>query len=114
MPKFTASRTAARPGLYRWVGEQLDRRYATPDARVRFAEDELNICLPDVEDPPEQVRRYREGLSVAVPAWMLDGHNAHAAGFWGVVPKDRALRAQVYVVDPDDRVRGSGELDTSR
>lgn len=106
MPKFTASRAAARPGLYQWVGEHLERQFATPDPRVVLA---VESGLPVAEHPrpvPEQLARFREGLPVTVPAWWLDGHGARAAGFGGVVPKDRHVRAWVYVVGPDDTVAG--------
>ncbi|WP_040833670.1 hypothetical protein [Nocardia brevicatena] len=94
----------ARSGLYRWVGEQLERRYAAPDPRSAFA---AESGLPIVEHPrpvPMELQRYRDGLPVRVPAWWLDGHDARAAGFVGVVPKDRAVRLVAYVVGPDDVV----------
>lgn len=106
VPRFVTA-GVARSGLYRWVGEQLERRYAAPDPRSVLA---AESGLPVVEYPrpmPEQLQRYRDELSVRVPAWWMDGHDAHAAGFIGVVPRDRAVRSVAYVIGPDDRVTGA-------
>lgn len=54
-----------------------------------------------------ELQRYRPRMPVRVPVWWLDGHDARAAGFVGVVPKDRAVRAVAYVVGPDDVVTGA-------
>ncbi|WP_181719743.1 hypothetical protein [Nocardia gipuzkoensis] len=104
MPRFTASRTAARPGLYRWVGEQLEAAYAVPDPRVVFRADEGLLVAEGPRPVPEQLARFRECLPVTVPAWWLDGHSAYGAGFAGVVTADRKRRASVYVVTPSDTV----------
>ncbi|WP_040793081.1 hypothetical protein [Nocardia paucivorans] len=103
MPRFTA----ARPGLYRWVGEQLERRYAAPDPRGVLAA-ESGLPIAELPRPvPVELRRYRDGLPVRVPAWWLDGHDARTAGFIGVVPRDRAVRSMAYLIGPDDKVTGA-------
>lgn len=108
MPKFVRAAWAPS-GLYRWVGEQLERRYAAPDPRLVLAA-ESGLPIAELPRPvPEQLRRYRDGLPVRVPAWWLDGHDARAAGFIGVVPRDRAVRSVVYVVGPDDVVTGADD-----
>ncbi|MBF6350151.1 MULTISPECIES: hypothetical protein [Nocardia] len=48
---------------------------------------------------------------MTVPAWWLDGHSAHGAGFVGVVTADRKRRTPVYTVTPKRyRDRGDGPL----
>lgn len=98
MPRF-ASRGSVASGLYRWIGSELEERAARPhpydaiDGRIRLV------------PIPEALRQFRSGRPVRVPAWWLDGFSARAAGFVGVVPADRSLRAGAYVVGPDDVVR---------
>ncbi|WP_054814888.1 hypothetical protein [Nocardia arizonensis] len=99
MPNFVSD-AVATAGLYRWVGEQLERLHARPDPRAAQGTVEPAI--------PRQLARFRERLPVTVPAWLLDGHSARSAGFFGVVPDDRHFRASAYVVGPDDTVMEDG------
>lgn len=98
MPRF-GSRGSAASGLYQWLGSQLEERAARPHPYVAIAGGTRPVPIP------EALRRFRSGRPVRVPAWWLDGHSARAAGFVGVVPADRSLRAGAYVVGPDDVVR---------
>ncbi|WP_280314460.1 hypothetical protein [Nocardia wallacei] len=104
MPSWSVDALSEHAGLYAWVGARLEEQAARPhpydaiDGRTR--------AVP----VPEALRQFRAGLPVEVPAWWLDGFGARAAGFVGVVPSDRQIRACSYVVGPDDSVtegRGS-------
>lgn len=104
MPNFT-SRTSATAGLYDWLGAELEASFAAPHPYEAFG-------VVVRRAVPEQLDRFRRGLSVLVPAWKLDGHSAQAAGFVDVVPQDREMRAAEYEVGPDDRTTPTGRSAT--
>ncbi|WP_159842399.1 hypothetical protein [Nocardia sp. CY41] len=112
MPKFV--RAAMAPsGLYRWIGQQLESAYAAADPRSAALDHPGRAMVAEIPRPvPEQVRRFRERLPLTVPAWLLDGHSAYAAGFAGVIPKDRAVRAVAYTVGPDDVITSAEDCTT--
>jgi hypothetical protein len=99
VPDWASGGSASRhEGLYEWLGKQLEDAYARLDPREAI--DGHPIARP----VPEALASFRAGLPATVPAWRLDGFSALAAGFVGVVPKDRAVRAVRYTIGPDDTV----------
>lgn len=100
MPSWSEWSSFAPTGLYAWVCARLEESFAAPDPREMMLG-----AVPIARRPPAQLERFRSGRPVTVPAWMLDGHRARQAGFVGVVPVDRSVRARSYVVGPDDSVR---------
>jgi hypothetical protein len=100
VPSFSAD-ALATAGLYAFIGARLEAAYAAPNPFRGYGGRVQSRPLP------EQLRRFRLGQPVTVPAWQLDGHSAHAAGFGEVIPRDRAVRGAAYVVGPDDVVKRS-------
>jgi hypothetical protein len=96
VPRVTGARIAtAASGLYAWLADRLEADHARGDPR----------SPGQVPPVPEILRRARAGQPLTMPAWMLDGHHARAAGLAGAIPVDRSIRAAAYVITSDGTVR---------